>query len=145
MFHTEYTLIGVGAPIQIFLNDVAKMLGAHAIIPQNHEVANALGAVIGSVNASASVEIKPNNTSDGTSGYTVYANTGKQIFEEMEDAVAFAIEDSSRTAESEAIRRGARGNLTFTQDIHVNEAEARDGMIYIGTVVTVHASGSIGF
>ncbi|MBS6195121.1 MAG: hydantoinase/oxoprolinase family protein [Clostridiales bacterium] len=145
MFQTEYSLIGVGAPIGIFLKDVAGMLGTRAVIPENHEVANALGAIIGSVSASSTIEIKPNNTADGTSGYTVYGNTGRKIFEEMDDAMDFALSEVSEMAKSEAVRRGARGNLTLTPQIQVSEAEARDGVIYIGTTVTVHASGSAGF
>ena len=49
MFTTGYTLIGAGAPIQVFLEDVAKMLNTRAYIPENHHVANAIGAIVGSI------------------------------------------------------------------------------------------------
>lgn len=145
MFRTDYALIGVGAPICVFLEDVAKMLGAHAVIPRHHEVANALGAIIGSVSASCSVEIKANNTADGTSGYTVFGTDGNTIFEELEEAIAFAVSQASERAKSEAKKRGAKGEIAVTSEIRTDEAESRDGMIYLGTVVMAYAAGTMGF
>lgn len=145
VFRTKYSLVGVGAPIRVFLNDVAEMLGARAFIPQNHEVANALGAIIGSISASCSVEIKPNYQSDGVDGYTVFGNSGNKMFENLEDAVDFAALDASKRAKAEAEKRGAKGEITVTTEVYNNETEARGQTIYLGTVVTAHAAGTMGF
>ena len=48
-FHTDFALIGVGAPTGVFLKPVAEMLGTKAVIPKYGEVANAIGAVVGNV------------------------------------------------------------------------------------------------
>lgn len=145
MFYTEYALVGVGAPIHIFLEDVAKMLGSHADIPKHHEVANALGAIVGSISASCTVEIKPNDDPESVSGYVVYGSTGRKAFKELEDAVSFALSEATAGAKAEAMKRGAQGELTVTSDVHRNEAAAWGFNVYLGTTVTVHAVGTMRF
>lgn len=145
LFQTKYTLIGVGAPIRVFLDDVSKMLGTHAVIPQNHDVANALGAIIGSISASSSIEIKPDNNAEGTSGYIVFGNRGMRYFEDLDDAIVFAASEAEENAKAEAEKRGAKGLITVTSEIHANEADARGATVYLGTVVTAHAAGTMGF
>lgn len=144
-FRTKYALVGVGAPIGVFLEDVAGMLGTKAIFPENHEVANALGAIVGSVSASCTVKIKPNNDTEGTSGYTVYGIDGNHTFEELEDAVSFAVSEAENNAKAEAEKRGAVGAVTVQTEVHDREAEVRESMLYLGTVVTAHATGTMGF
>ncbi|MDR0473812.1 MAG: hydantoinase/oxoprolinase family protein [Treponema sp.] len=145
MFHTEYTLVGIGAPIHIFLEDVAKMLGTHSLIPKHYEVANALGAIIGSISALHSVEIRPNNNAEGTTGYTVFGNNENRVFVKMENALEYAVSQAKEGAEAEAVRRGATGKLTVSSDINRHDGEAREDIIYLGTTVTARAIGAVGF
>ena len=144
-FHTDFVLTGVGAPIHIFLDDVADMLGTKAVLPKHYEVANALGAIVGNVHASNVVEIRPNNTSDGPAGYTVFGNIETKVFKELEDAEDFAAADAENAARTEALKRGARGEITTTCTQYKKEAETRDGTLYLGTQVIAQAVGSIGF
>lgn len=144
-FRTDYTLIGVGAPIQVFLEDVAKLLGTESVIPQNHHVANALGAIVGSVSASCSVEILPNLDSDGPTGFTVFSDSGNVVFEELEQAEAFAVAEAENRARSAAEKQGARGEIVVTSEVCAKEASAYNSTVYLGTVVTASASGSMGF
>ncbi|HHW47708.1 MAG TPA: hydantoinase/oxoprolinase family protein [Clostridiaceae bacterium] len=144
-FNTEFSLVGIGAPIRIFLEDVAKMLKTRAVIPENFEVANALGAIAGNVTGSHAVEIRPNNTSEGTAGYTVFGNAGNRFFEKFEDAVEFAVHEAKEGAKKKAINRGATGNITVTCDVRHDSAKARNGIVYLGTTVTANAVGSIRF
>ncbi|HET6485350.1 MAG TPA: hydantoinase/oxoprolinase family protein, partial [Spirochaetia bacterium] len=46
-FATPAALVGIGAPIHIFLPAVAEALGTRCVIPANAGVANALGAIAG--------------------------------------------------------------------------------------------------
>lgn len=141
MFHTKYTLVGIGAPINVFLDDIAKMLGTYSVIPKHYEVANALGAIVGSISASYSVEIKPNNTAEGTTGYTVYGYNRNTIFEKMEDAIDCAVAEAKEVVEAEAVKRGAAGKLTVTLNIHRNDTKSRGRTIYLGTTITARAVG----
>ncbi|MBP3704072.1 MAG: hydantoinase/oxoprolinase family protein [Clostridia bacterium] len=140
VFRTNYTLVGAGAPIGVFLKDVAAMLGTEAVIPENHHVANALGAVIGSVSADCTVEI---GSQDGD--YVVFGENGGTVFEKLEDAIAFACTQAEEKARAEAVRRGAKGEITMTMDINTNDAEVRGIKVYLGTKVTAHAAGAMGF
>jgi hypothetical protein len=145
MFGTGYSLIGMGAPISVFIEDVAKMLGTNPVIPKHYEVANALGAIMGSVSASHSVEVSPNIETEGPSGYAVFGNNGKRIFKEMDDAIGFAAKEAKEGARAEAAKRGAAGELAVTLDIDTHDAEAKDCVVYLGTTVTARAAGTIGF
>lgn len=144
-FCTQYSLIGVGAPIQIFLKDVAEMLGTKAIIPENHEVANALGAIMGSISASYSLEVRPINTSEGISGYRVFGGEESASFEELDEAVQFAASKAMYHAKAEAEKRGAKGDVTVNWHTQEQKAKAKSSCIELGVVVTAHASGTMGF
>ena len=144
-FESDFALVGIGAPVKIFLPDVAEMLGATAVIPEHFEVANALGAIIGSVAATAAVEIKPNTSAFGITGYTVHGPDGAKIFKDMKAASRFAAAEAERLARAEAVSRGAKGDISVTSSIDDDEAAAKNARIYLGTTVTARAVGSAGF
>ena len=145
MFRTEYSLTGIGAPVHVFLNDVAKLLCAKATLPKHYEVANALGAIAGSISASHSVEIMPDNNEEGTANYIVFGNDKNRFFNEMEDAIDFAASEAKNGAKAEAIKRGATGRLTVTLDVNRHDGEAKTCLVYLGTTVTARAVGAIRF
>ncbi len=144
-FQTDYSLIGIGAPIKIFLDDVAKLFGTKAVIPDHFEVANAFGAIAGNVSATNKVEIQTNYSPDGVTGYTVFGNSVSVNFEKIEDAREYAIMQAVRGAEDEALRRGARGQIAVNYSLDENIAPYRDGSLYLGSTITARAVGSVGF
>jgi N-methylhydantoinase A/oxoprolinase/acetone carboxylase beta subunit len=105
-FRTDSALVGVGAPIHVFLPDVAAALGARCVIPPLSGVVNAVGAVAGSVTAVKTLTIRP---SEG--GCMVYGPALRRSFAAMDEATAFAREESARLAREEALRRGAAGEV----------------------------------
>ncbi|MGN1141157.1 MAG: hydantoinase/oxoprolinase family protein, partial [Oliverpabstia sp.] len=145
MFQTKYSLIGVGAPIRVFLEDVSEMLGTHAVIPKNHEVANALGAIVGSVSASCSIVIKPDCIAGGTNGYIVFGKNGNRTFKDKEEAVDYAVLEAEESAKAEAQKRGARGVITVTSKVNSSETEAGGETVFLETIVTAYAAGAVGF
>ena len=140
-----FVLVGVGAPISVFLRDVAKLLGTTAVIPEIHGVANALGAIVGNINVTSTVEILPDTSADGTSDFLVYGSEGKMSFEDMSEAVRYAKAEAEKLALAEAKRRGAKGEIQVSSEVYANEAAAKDGAVYLGTHVIAHASGTMGF
>jgi len=142
-FDTGFSLTGVGAPVHLFLHDVAKLLGTKALIPKHYEVANALGSIVGNVFASVAVEIKPNIEDEDVSGYTVYGSTETRAFKALEDAEEFAIIEAKNGAYAEAVRRGARGEITVTCKLDKHEAEAKDAIVYLYTYAIGQATGHI--
>ena len=145
MFRTEYALVGIGAPIRIFLDDVAALLGTRAVFPEHYEVANALGSIIGDISASCTIEIKPNVNSEGIDDYIVYGLEENRHFDEIEEAEKFAISEAERGAREKAVSRGASGNLTVKSRILQNEADSKICTIYLGTAVTATAVGTVSF
>ena len=144
-FHTEYTLVGAGAPIHIFLEDVARMLGTQAVIPAHHQVANALGAIVGNISASASMEVMPDPAQENGLGFVSFGIGETRHFEKLEDGVAFARSQAETYALEEAKRRGARGRISVTSEVSDVEGTAKHGNIYLRTIVTARAVGSVGF
>jgi len=142
---TKYPLIGVGAPIRVFIEDVAKRLCTTAVIPQHYEVANALGAVMGSVSVSRTVEILPVNSTEGITGYTVFGDENV-VFVELAEAVGFAKTEAEKAAREEARMRGAAGELAVTVGVDDDTAVAKDeSLVYLGTRVTARVVGAVGF
>ena len=144
-FQTDFVLIGIGAPIKVFLDDVAGMLGTKALIPSHYAVANALGAVAGNISARHSVEIRPNYNAIGIASYTVFGNDEQKTFDVLEDAKAFAVSEAVRGAEGMAISRGAKGAVAITHDLEERTIPVRKETVYLGATATAHAVGSVGF
>lgn len=146
MFRTQYTLVGMGAPIQVFLKDVADMLGTQTLIPEHHEVANALGAIIGSISATYSVQIKPTTDPDAPAGFIVYGTSGAMTFETMDEAIAYAMVEAAEQAQSEARNRGVIGEISVTSEVQTTNATTSSGaIVFMGTAVVATATGTMGF
>lgn len=145
VFRTKYTLVGAGAPIGIFLPDVAKLLGTEAIVPENHGVANALGAIIGSISADCTVDIREDEDDTGESCYAVFGKEGRTNFAQLEDAVDFAKQEAENGAKLAAVQRGAKGDITVSCTVKTSESTVRGLPIYLGTKITAHAAGTMGF
>ncbi|MEM2873707.1 MAG: hydantoinase/oxoprolinase family protein [Nitrososphaerales archaeon] len=95
-------LVGIGAPVYLFLPEVAKRFGTVAIIPEHHEVGAAVGSLVGSVIGSFELyiakEIKPDR-------YVVFP--GRHIFGTFEQAIDFAMKIGTEEATKSAKRAGA--------------------------------------
>jgi len=143
-FSTDFAITGVGAPIHIFLPDVAKKLGTKAITPKHCEVANALGAIVGNIHATSVIEIRPVYDPSGITGYIVYGTNETKEFLERQEAEDFAVQEAKIAAHSQATERGAMGEITVTCELSANDADTRDGALYLGTRAIAYAVGSMG-
>ncbi|MGI6176730.1 MAG: hydantoinase/oxoprolinase family protein [Christensenellales bacterium] len=143
VFETPARLVGIGAPIHVFLHDVAKLLGTEAIIPEYARIANALGAVVGNITASHAIRIKPDVAEGSEGGYVVFGSRGRQLFEEWEDAVSFASSEAKEQAIQEAVNRGARGDVTINIAVEEQTGQAKDFDIFLEATVTANAVGRI--
>ncbi len=144
-FRTDLPLVGIGAPIHIFLPGVAAMLGTRAVIPPYASVANAVGAVVGRVQAESGLEVRANYTTEGISDYTVFGREGARIFKNRGEAEAFAAAEAGEAARAEALRRGAKGEITVTCEVFAHNGDSRNGTIYLGSQAVARAVGSAGF
>lgn len=141
-FSTRASLVGIGAPTHIFLPDVAAALGAECIIPENAGVANAVGAIVGSVSVTAEVEIHPNYTPVGIEGYTVHAASGNSVFRERADAERAALAAAEAEARAEAERRGVTGDVRVKTELTAKTASTkRASSLDLGSVAEATVTG----
>ncbi|MDT8377403.1 MAG: DUF1638 domain-containing protein [Desulfotignum sp.] len=79
-------VIGIGAPIGFFLADAARALGAEAILPEDADVANAIGAITSDVMVHRQIRITPGHQG----GFMVEGIAGTRQFKVFDSADAFA-------------------------------------------------------
>lgn len=142
-FSSPLTLIGIGAPIHIFLPDVAKALKTRCVVPQNAGVANALGAVVGNIVATCTVEVVPDYAVEGIRGYVVHGADKNIAYCTQAQATQAAKTEAERMARAEAQKRGAKGDLVVSVEVADSSAPAKEITIYLGTKVTATAIGRI--
>lgn len=144
-FTTPAVLVGIGAPIHIFLPDVAAALGTRCTIPENAGVANALGAITGNITATCEIEITPEIYTAGKSPYIVYGKFRNSRVDDINDAIAVAREEAEAAAKEEAIRRGASGDIAVTSEVYFDKVEAKDKTeVLLAVRVIAVAAGRIG-
>jgi N-methylhydantoinase A/oxoprolinase/acetone carboxylase beta subunit len=102
-------IIGIGAPAEIMLAEVAKRLHTDLILPDHYYVANAVGAIAGSVMVTEEILVYPHLSPSGLDviSYYVQARDKREEYEELDDALAYARQLSQERAMSAALRSGA--------------------------------------
>lgn len=140
--HTDLPIIGVGAPVHIFLPAVAEYLGTRAVIHPFAGVANALGAIAGKVSARVSIHVKADYQGAVPDGFSVTDGKGKHKFEHYEDAEQYAEKTVREQAAEEACRQGAGENpeiRILKRQIRTSSAVGPE--VFFETVVEAVASG----
>ena len=141
-FTSSAALVGIGAPTHIFLPDVAKALSCQCVIPPDAGVANAVGAVSGSVSASVEVEVRPDHNASGIDGYFVCAQSETRYFKQREDAKLFARDLARRLAAAAAAERGIKTVAAVDISEKDNAGFTASGIrVDLGSVITACAIG----
>ena len=79
-------VIGIGAPVHLFLAEAASLLGAEAVLPEHADVANAIGAVTSRVRVRRQVKIRPSQAG----GFLIEGLPGAKRFLDLEEATIHA-------------------------------------------------------
>ena len=104
-------IIAIGAPVSSYFPSVASQLGGELIIPEHAEVANAIGAITGSIIETVEVLIDPIYSPAGLVCYTVHTPEEKVDFPDLQSASNYAVNTAKRLAREKAIRAGAGKQL----------------------------------
>ncbi|HGE72616.1 TPA: hydantoinase/oxoprolinase family protein [Candidatus Poribacteria bacterium] len=104
-------IIAIGAPVSSYFPKVASQLGAELIIPEHAEVANAIGAITGSIIETVDILIDPIYSPAGLVCYTVHTPIDKVDFKDLPSAVAYAEKVAGNLARERAIQAGAGKQL----------------------------------
>jgi N-methylhydantoinase A/oxoprolinase/acetone carboxylase beta subunit len=77
------------------------------VIPEHAEVANAVGAITGSIIESVEVLIDPIYSPAGIECYTIHSPVEKVDFDDLKSAIAYAENSAARLARKKANQAGA--------------------------------------
>jgi hypothetical protein len=123
-------LAAVGAPVATYFPPLAQRLHTRLLIPEHAGIANAIGAVVGSVTYTARVLLRPLGICllplKGDEPFRLHLPTGIHDMAGLEQAAAYAEAQARRLALEGAERAGA-------SDIHIHVerqdhiARGRDG------------------
>lgn len=114
-------IVGIGAPARIYLPRVAGLLHAELVVPEHYQVANAVGAVAGSVVAEAEAWIVPHRRGPHTVGFHVQASGEREQLETLEAAV-----ERARALVAEQALQGARAS--GAREAHVQIEQVSEGV-----------------
>ncbi len=136
-FASEYPIIAVGAPAASYYQDVASNMRVQLSLPQHADVANAFGAVMGSVIQRAQITItQPNHGL-----FRLFHLDQPQTFDSLDAAKLQAETIVSDAALEKALDAGAinpQVTLDFN-DIHVKDQV--DGDLFLESTITATAIG----
>ena len=113
-------IIGIGAPAKLLLPRVAHLLHTNLIVPDNFQVANALGAVVGSVTINEEAWVYPQMRGMQIAAYFVQAGTERMRFSTLEPALVYAQKTVGEIALARARESGA-------MDPHLDIKQLPDG------------------
>lgn len=132
-------IIGIGAPVESMLPEVASALGAELLIPEHAEVANAIGAITGSVMITVEVLIRPM----GEGAYVLHSPEEQRCFEELEEAKRYAQEHVMEMVRARAYASGAEGFdvQVASEDRNGTLAPEFGGTVFLETRVRGRAIG----
>jgi N-methylhydantoinase A/oxoprolinase/acetone carboxylase beta subunit len=139
-------LVAIGAPVATYYPAVAEALHTRLHIPPHAEVANAVGAVVGSVMQTVRALVAPLTGEQGVSdpataaGFRVHLSEEVRDFAELEPAVQFARQEASERARSLALRAGAASvQVSVTQRDH--DVEISGDSLFLGSEIAATAAG----
>jgi N-methylhydantoinase A/oxoprolinase/acetone carboxylase beta subunit len=129
-------LVAIGAPVEAYMPRVAQQLDTELIIPSHAEVANAVGAVTGSVVQQIRVTIQPL----GEDEFRLHLPDGVHDFPTLTECVRHAEETMAERAETMAQEAGAH-HVEVRIEREDKTAPVRGDRIYLGTEMTFTAVG----
>ncbi len=136
-FAADYPLVGVGAPASTFFPDSAAHLGVELVLPEHAEVANAFGAVMGSVVQRFHVTV----TQPLNGQFIVHSDREPIRFSNLEEALSSAEAIAGKAVQRLARKAGA-GSVVIRvsrDDNHIHHDV--DGELFLETKITATATG----
>ena len=134
----NHPVIGIGAPVHFFLPQAGKRLNAQVIIPEDADVANAVGAITSHILIRRKISIKTNSLGR----FVVEGVTGAQQFMSIDKAEEWALaylkdqlQDLGRTA----------GTSRKTVSVDINDRVVNTGggiPLFLGRTLVATLSGS---
>lgn len=122
-------IVAIGAPVRTYFPSVADQLNAQLVIPEHAEVANAIGAITGSIIETVEVLIDPIYTPVGIKCYTVHSPMEKIDFDDLKSAAIYARRTAEKLAREKAIQAGAGRHV----EVRIEQADQKAAEGYDGS------------
>jgi N-methylhydantoinase A/oxoprolinase/acetone carboxylase beta subunit len=126
-------VVGIGAPIHFFLPRAAAVLGAKAILPEDSDVANAIGAITSDIVVKRHMRITPNQEG----GFLIEGLAGARHFLNFDTADAFARDELGRMVRVLARAAGTSSQVVELRTEDKISSSANGMQIFMGR--TIHA------
>ncbi len=133
-------VVAVGAPVRAWLPYIAKRLNTEIIIPENSEVANAVGAALGYIYERSEALVRKEKSRDE---YYLFLPHEKRLFATREEALEAGLRELEEDVYSKALRAGCRApEITVDyEDVYV-DAFGNSESTYVETRITAEATGN---
>lgn len=129
-------IVALGAPVAAYYPECASYLQTEAVLHEHASVANALGAIVGSVRQDVVLTLSP----AGGKRVRVHDVEGPQIFNDLEEAAAFALARVQTMALQQAKDAGA-ADVSVTTDRQDNVVEDNGNLVFFGSEISASAMG----
>lgn len=138
--NVDLHLVAIGAPVKMYMPKVADVLHTGLSIPEHAGLANAIGAVSGSVVQTVRLTIRP---VDAGEMVRLHGPTGVQEFVSLDDALEVALPLGRKLVEEQTLLAGA-GEFEVQVEQHDQTAQVASGWgdeIYLGSELIFTAVG----
>jgi len=129
-------VIGIGAPIKFFLPKAVEPLGATAILPEDADVANAIGAITSKVMVKKQLRIIP-----GEGGFIIEGIQGKRKIKNFDKADEYAKAELTRMIRKLAAKAGTSCNTVTLETKDQIPKTASGDPIFVGRIIKGSLSG----
>ncbi len=130
-------VVGIGAPIHFFLPRAAAVLGAKAILPEDSDVANAIGAITSDIVVKRHMRIIPNQEG----GFLIEGLAGARHFNNFDAADAFARDELGRMVRVLARAAGTSSRVVVLRTEDKISTSANGMQIFMGRSIHAKLTG----
>jgi N-methylhydantoinase A/oxoprolinase/acetone carboxylase beta subunit len=130
-------VVGIGAPIHFFLPRAAAILGAKAILPEDSDVANAIGAITSDVVVKRHMRIIPNQEG----GFLIEGLAGARHFHNFDAADAFVRDELGRMIRALARAAGTSSRVVELRTQDKISTSANGTQIFMGRTIRAKLTG----
>lgn len=127
----DHPLIVIGAPAGAFGPAIAQRLGAQLIVPDNAEVANALGAITGIQSIEVEAVLEPN-----IDQFIVHSPVERRTFDDLAEAKNWAKIHVLELLD-QRIKEEGQQEITYYKELQVNDknGDTKDGSIFLESTI----------
>ncbi|HHY38699.1 MAG TPA: hydantoinase/oxoprolinase family protein [Clostridia bacterium] len=134
-------LVGLGAPVGVYLPAVARRLGTAVFVPPEAPWANAIGAVTGSVSEVVEILIHQ----DPSGGYVMFCPDERKVFDDLEEAKRHAERIAREMALAAAKAAGAEDPAVSVRTEESWSTVGGGDRLHVRTRVVAQAFGKPGW